>query len=439
MHQGHVGRRITRRTLLKGTAAGAVGTAASSVLGPSVVSRRAVAQEATTVRLISPPSSPVERGALEQILDTFMEANPTIRVEYQAISSEYNTKLQTDLAAGTAADVYTLDSMPSPDFMASGVMEPLDNYMAQAGFTPADFYPGLISAYQYQGVTYGIPKDFSTLGMIYDTDALQAAGITTPPATWDDLRTAAQTLLDSTGQPPIVFAPSLDRYIAFHYAAGARVLSEDGSQIVINSPEAKTALDFYYGLYKDGLAATFTDVGAEWPGDAFAKGLASIVFEGPWVLEFLETNAPDRTYGIAEMPAGPGGKATMAFTVCYAINPASQVKDAAWSLISYLTGPEGMATWTETSGLLPSRPALAPAYLETYPDRAPFLAGGDYARPWQLGQGGEKFNLDAKAEIESLFAEQKSVDETLAALQAKAEQDIRLAPASGTPAAAAGS
>ena len=388
---------LSRRALLRTTAAGAATLAAATIVGPGSRTNRAAAQDAVTVRLVSPPSSPVERGALETILDEFEAANPGIVVDYQPITSEYNTKLQTDLGAGTAADVFTLDSMPAPDLMAAGVMEPLDSYMSEAGITAADFYPGLIQAFQQGGVTYGLPKDFSTLAMVYDTQAFADAGITTPPANWEELRTAAETLLESTGQAPIVFPPSLDRYIAFHYAGGAQILSEDGTQIVIDSPEANAALEYYYGLYTDGLAATFTDVGAEWPGDAFAKGLASIVFEGNWVIEFLKTNAPDRQVGFAPMPEGPAGPATMAFTVCYAINAQSENKDAAWTLVNYLTGAEGMARWTSISGLLPARPALAGEYVSQFPDREVFVTGGEYARPWQLGIGGEKFNIDSKA------------------------------------------
>jgi len=427
---------LSRRALLRTATAGAATLAAATIVGPGIRANRALAQDQVVVRLISPPSSPIERGHLESVLDDFQAANPGIVVDYQAITSSYNAKLQTDLGAGTAADVFTLDSMPAPDLMAAGVMEPLDSYMSEAGVTAEDFYPGLIQAFQQGGVTYGLPKDFSTLAMVYDTQAFTDAGITAAPTTWEELRTAAQTLKESTGQAPIVFPPSFDRYIAFHYAGGAQILSEDGTQIVIDSPEANAALEFYYGLYTEELAATFTDVGAEWPGDAFAKSLASIVFEGNWVIEFLKANAPDRPVGFAPMPEGPGGPATMAFTVCYAINAQSENKDAAWTLVNYLTGAEGMAAWVDRSGVLPSRPALVQAYVEKYPDREVFVTGGEYARPWQLGIGGEKFNIDSNAELQALFADQQDVPTTISNLQSIAEDDITVGTApAGTPVA----
>ncbi|MDQ3512226.1 MAG: extracellular solute-binding protein, partial [Chloroflexota bacterium] len=210
------------------------------------------------------------------------------------------------------------------------------------------------------------------------------------------------------------------------YQGGGSIISEDGSSIVIDSPEALAALDFYYGLYTDGLATTFTEVGAQWPGDAFAKGLASIVFEGPWLIGFMAENAPNKPYGIAEMPAGPGGQATMAFTQAYGLNAASEVQDAAFTLIGWLTGVEGMTQWSTGFGVLPSRPEVAAVYLEQFPEREPFLVGGEYARPWQLGSGGERFNTEANAELQALFAGQQDTATTLANMQARAEEIIRL-------------
>lgn len=414
------------------------------------------AQDVTEVRLTHAPSSPAEQNVMKELIASCEAANPSIKVNYEPVTQEYPTKLQTDLAAGTAADIFAYDSLPAPDFIQAGVLTPLDDMMQAAGISADDFYPGLIQAFQQDGQLYGIPKDFSTLAMIYDpslfaapagTSAVigaspeagsspvagsspaagAAAGGSLPiPQTWDELRQVAQTLKDQTGQAPIVYGPNFDRYIAFLYQAGGLVISDDGSQIVINSPEAKAALDFYYGLYTDGLATTFQEVGAQWPGDAFAKGVASIVFEGPWLTGFMEENAPNKPYGIAELPAGPAGKATMAFTQAYGINAASDVKDAAFQMIACLTGVEGMTEWSTGFGVLPSRPAVAEEYLAQFPERAPFLAGGDYAKPWQLGPGGERFNTEANAELQALFAGQQDTQTTLENMQSRAESIIRL-------------
>jgi multiple sugar transport system substrate-binding protein len=423
MNSETTGRTIPRRSLLSGAAAKV--TASAFGLAVSLLEQRAAAQEATQVRLAGAPSSPEESRLLEQVLQDFAAKFPDITVVWEPVTQQYAEKLQTDLAAGTAADVFYVDSLLAPDLAARGVLLPLDEPMAEVGVTAEDFYAGLIEAFQWEGRTYGLPKDWSSLAMVYDPRAFEGAGISAPPATWDELRSVAQTLLDATGQAPIILPPDFARFIVFLYQAGGAVIGPDGS-VAIDSPETQQALDYYYGLYADGLAATPADVGAQWPGDAFAKDLGVIVFEGNWMFPFLAASAPDKHFVIAELPAGPAGKVTMGFTVSYSINAKTKVPAAAWELVNYLTGPEGMARWTDLGLAMPSRPALAEAWIATYPEREPYLAGGAYARPWQLGPGGQAFFQDANAILEAVFAGQTETADAVTQLAERAAADIKI-------------
>lgn len=418
----------------------AVPATAAALAAPALVrsTQRTAAQDRTTVRLTGWTSSPAENTLFSQMLIDFEAANPSIHVQYEPVPSDYPTKLQTDMAAGTVADVFYVDSSLAPDLMAAGQLLPLDDLMAESGVSASDFYPGLIQAFQWNGQTFGLPKDFSTLAMVYDTAAFESAGITAPPTTWDELRAAGETLLESTGAPAIVIPADIARELAFHFAAGGQVFSEDGSSIEIDSPEGQAALEFYYGLYRDGLATTPADAGASWPGEALAKGLGSIVFEGNWVFPFLQENAPDLKFGIAELPQGPGGQGNLAFTVSFSIFADTKVPNEAWTLVNYLTGPEGMGKWVSLGLAMPSRIALADAWSQQFPERAPFLAAGEYATGWQLGVGGNAFISEASAELQGLFAGEQDVPTTLAAIQAAAEERIDLSAVStsaGTPVA----
>jgi multiple sugar transport system substrate-binding protein len=419
------GRKISNRARVMAAPA-----AAAAFAVPTIIKRSASAQDQTTVRLSGWSASPEENELLTQVIETFMEQNPAISVDYQLVTGDYAAKLQTDIAAGTVADVFYVDSLMAPDLMSRAVLLPFDDFMAASDQTADQYYPGLIEAFQFQGVTYGLPKDWSSLAMVYNQQALTDAGISAAPTTWEELTAAAQTLKDSTGEPRVMIPPDFARYLAFHYAAGAEVISEDGTEIVIDSPEGQEALDFYYGLYRDELAITPADAGAEWPGDGLAKGLSDIVFEGNWVFPFLQTNAPDLDFGISVMPTGPGGQATLGFTVSYSIFGQTEVADAAWEVVRYLTGPDGMGQWTSLGLAMPSRPDLEATWLEQFPERQPFLDEGAYARGWGFGPGGQQFYGDAGAILEGLFAGEEDVAQALADLQAAAEANIQLG---GTP------
>ncbi|MBA2276178.1 MAG: ABC transporter substrate-binding protein [Chloroflexia bacterium] len=416
---------LSRRKLVKGAAAGAI--AAPALLHYGRIGGAQTPAPTGTVRLSGPTASPEEEELLRQVLDNFAQAYPSITVNYEPVPAEYLIKLQTDIAAGNAADVFYVKNEFSQDFMSRNTLLPIDEFMANDGVADADFYPGLINAFKWQGATYGLPKDWSPLGTCFDEQVFTDAGISAAPATWDELRTVLQTLLDTTGQPSLVIAPALDRFIMFLYQAGGNITNEGATEITLGDPATLEALDFFYGLYSDGLSTTPADSGAEWPGDALAKQLASIVFEGNWMFPFLNTNAPDLQVGVAELPAGPGGKGAPAFTNSYSIFAGSQQPEAAWVLVNYLTGNDGMALWTSLGLAMPARPGLMDAWLQQYPDRAPYAAAGEYTIAVQYGPGGQKFNDDANAVLQNLFAGQIDTAAAQQQLVEAATADITLA------------
>ena len=144
-----------------------------------------------------------------------------------------------------------------------------------------------------------------------------------------------------------------------------------------------------------------------------------MVFEGNWLVPFMDGTFPDVTYAMAEMPAG-AEQATLAFTVSYSIGADSENPDAAWSLLSYLTGPEGMETWTSLGLALPSRSDVAAPE-----GREALLAGAEYARPWSFVPGfadvSTAFNNAFTAAVEG----SGSVDEIVTATQEAAAGTVQ--------------
>jgi multiple sugar transport system substrate-binding protein len=88
-----------------------------------------------------------------------------------------------------------------------------------------------------------------------------------------------------------------------------------------------------------------------------------------------------------ELPAGPAGKATMAFTVCYGVPKKAKNPDAAIKFVDYLTGAEGMKAWTDLGLAMPTRASLRKGWLEKFPNLEPYLNGAEYARKWQFVPG----------------------------------------------------
>lgn len=417
-------RPFNRRSAIK---AGA-GIAGAAAIGKYVsYPTRASAQGTTTVRLATSSNGP-ELVALQNQVDGFTAANPTIAVNIESIPDQYPTALTTNLAAGTAADVFFVDALLFPDLATRGQLLQLDQYLDASGGRE-DFFPNLLQGFQLGGNTHGIPKDWSALAMFYNADAFQQAGITAPPTTWDELTTTLQTLTDGTGIPGFVTAPDLARVLPLILQAGGGVISPDFSEILIGQDATAQALDLLVGYYNDGLATTPADAGADNTAQALGQLSASSTYEGNWTYGGFAQNFPDFPLAAAPLPAGPAGQATLAFTVCYSLFAGTQVAEPAWTLVNYLTG-EGMLSWCQEFGVMPSRSSLTAPWLETFPERQLFVDAASYARPWQLGPGGQVFvDTVANNALQSLFAGQIDTAAAVADLQAGAEANIQLQPA----------
>jgi len=375
-----------------------------------------------SLRLMGWASSPEEDRLLNEVLADFSRQYPSIQVKFEPVP-EYATKLQTDLAAGSAADVFYVDSLLAPDLMKRGLLMELDSHVQRDKVDTSDFYPGLLKAFQWKGKTYGLPKDWSSLAMIWNAELAREAGLDRPPATWDEVKAAAQKLTKGKQVFGAVTPPELPRLGAFVYQAGGQLVSQDGTKMAINRSAGLQALDFYYGLYKDSYATTPADTGTQWPGDTLAKGKAAMVFEGNWIFPFLKKDAPNLSFGIAELPSGPKGKGTFAFTVSYSINARTQSGEAAWLLVNYLTGLEGMQRWTSLGLAMPSRKSLEAGWIAQFKEREPFLRAGAYAQPWQLGPGGQEINDKvATPALQAVFSGRMSPQEALAEIERKGNE-----------------
>lgn len=306
-----------------------------------------------TVRLSGWESSPAEGAALEATLDGFRAAYPNITVDYQSIPGDYVAAMSANFAARDVPDLFYVNADVAPEWIKEGYLLPLDDRIAASGFDTSHFFPGAADVFKgADGQTYGFPKDFNTIGMAYNTTL-----VPTPPTTLDELLTTAKALVGTEGlSAPLCLNPGLDRGLAFLYAQGGELLTEDGTASAIDTEASTAAVQWYLDLFKDGLGKTASDMGAGWCGDALGQGLAAITFEGGWLDPAMTSTYPDTAYAWAPFPTGSSGSpVTISFTASYSIGADAANPDPAFVLLTYLTGVDGMTLWTEGGVALPSR------------------------------------------------------------------------------------
>ncbi|PIC06347.1 ABC transporter substrate-binding protein [Anoxybacillus flavithermus] len=380
-------------------------------------------EEQVEVTLAGWGGNPMEQKLLKQTLDEFEKKYPNIKVKHEVISDQYMDVIKTRLIGGEGPDVFYLDAFEAPAMIETGVLEPLDDYVTD-DFDINDFEKPLLEAFKGpDGKIYGFPKDYSTLALFYNKKMFAEAGLDVPK-TWDELREAAKKLTKGTEVYGFGVAPELARLYYIAESKGGKVVTDNKATFA--DPKVVEALQPIVDMrLKDKSAAQPNEVGAGWGGEMFGQQKAAMVIEGNWAIPFLQETFPNTEFGTAEVPTIDGKKGTMAYTVAYVMNKDSQKKEAAWKLISFLTGKEGMKIWTSKGFALPTRKSVA-AELGYDKDelRAALVAGAPYATVWQNGTNLPIIMNNFNNQFVSAFLGEQPLAEALKKAQDIANKEI---------------
>jgi multiple sugar transport system substrate-binding protein len=379
-------------------------------------------KEKVSITLTGWQSNPVEQERLKEVIASFEEKYPNINVELEAIAEQYMDVLKTRLIGGEAGDVFYLDAFVAPSLVKQGVLEPLNEYVTE-DFDIGDFEEPLLNSFKFDGKYYGFPKDYSTLALFYNKTMFEKAGISEPPKTWEQLREFSKKLTKD-GVYGLGVAPELARL--YHMAESTRGEVIKDNKANFGSSKVIEALQpIVNQRLVDGTAAAPSEVGSNNTGEMFGQGKAAMVLEGPWNIPYFKKAFPDLEYGIAEHPTVNDKKTTMAFTVAYVMNKASEHKEASWKLISYLTGKEGMKKWTKGGIALPTRKSVAKELgYDKDKLRAPFVTGASNSTVWQDGMNLPIVNTNFNNMFTSAFLGKQPLDVAMKKGEEQANQQI---------------
>jgi multiple sugar transport system substrate-binding protein len=379
-------------------------------------------EEVVEISLAGWGGNQTEQELLQQTLDEFMSSHPQIKVKYEVISDQYMDVIKTRLIGGEGPDVFYLDAFEAPALIETGAIEPLDSYVTD-DFDIEDFEKPLLQAFQKDGVSYGFPKDFSTLALFYNKSMFEDAGVEVPK-TWDELLEVSKSLTEGTDVYGFGVAPELARQYFIGESLGGKIVTDN--QASFADDKVIQALQPIIDQHLiDQTSAQPNEVGAGWGGEMFGQGKAAMVIEGNWAIPYLQETFPNIEFGTAEVPTVNGKKGTMAYTVAYVMNANSKKKEASWELLSYLTGKEGMKTWTSKGFALPTRKSVATELgYDKDKLRGPIVAGASYATVWSAGTNLPVITTNFNNQFLSAFLGEKSLADALKEAQETAINEI---------------
>lgn len=343
---------FTRRRIVAATSlalVGALALSACSGSGSSKIADKAPAHLSGTVSLWHFFTGR-EAGVIKTAVTSFEKANPDVKVDIHG--GQDDTKMQQAISSGQNIDVgLSYSTAIVGSFCSSGAFRNLGPYITRDKVDLSDI-PKVVRGYtSYKGNQCTLPALADTSALMMNTKQLQAAGITTPPKTLDELEADGLklTTYNSDGSiKQLGFNPLMgfEENSPEHFAPminGSWLTAAGKSKIGTSAGWKK--LIAWQKAYVDKigyakLQAFTSGLGQEFAADnPFQTGQISMVLDGEYRTAFLKSQKPDLQYSTAPTPVMTGygtyGSTYIAGNVA-GIAKGSKNPELAWALLKYL-------------------------------------------------------------------------------------------------------
>lgn len=367
--------------------------------------------------------------AMDQLIENFEAANPDITVKHTTFPyADYQTRVVAAKVAGQGPDVVQLFYGWLDQFVAGGLIQPLDPAVFPHDAIEADFFP-IVSAMKRGDDYYGLPTAVRSLALFYNKAIFAEAGLEAPQ-NLEELLAAAEATTKRDGSGNITSAGiTMDMAGQDHHWWREVLIRQNGGEpydaegnVAYDSEAGAAALKFYTDLQTEhnvGLVG-FMDEGQA----AFRAGLAAMTIDGTFRLGAFADNPFE--WGVVELPADANGmRSNYSSYFANAIGATAEGEEleAAQKFLQYISSPEAMEIWLDVVGELPARRdvALTEANLAD-PILGPFLAGLDYAHTTRFYDeaGQRQVAIDM---VNRVLLEGQSIEDSLSQA-AQAEQAI---------------
>ncbi len=297
----------------------------------------------------------------------FETLHPGVAVDYQR-HSDVDAKYNVWHAQGTGPEVMRLRITTYHQMVARGMLEPLDTFIndPRSGLTPAElaaFPPQLLQSLRVDGHLYALPEDTAQVGLYFNRAIFDRHNrehpddpVTYPTSacTWDDLRSAAKKLTDtSAGVSGFDMVIWEWPFMQFFFQAGGELWTSDSLTTTVNSPAAVESLLFLASLVRDGSwKPYFSQLGALGPSDRFQNGQVAMYLDGSWMVPALELNAPTLDFAVAVPPHHTSDR-NMGGAVLWGISSHARHKDLGWEMLHWLVQQPRAADYWNTLRVAP--------------------------------------------------------------------------------------
>ena len=303
----------------------------------------------------------------------FEAAHPGVTIILEPTSwGEYWTKLESAATGGSIADVFHMNGVNIKKYADGEILAPLDDRIAASDVDLKNYPEAMVSMYNYNGVQYGIPMDFDTIGLWYNKSLFDQANIAYPTSewTWDDMVAAAKAIT-ALGDDIYGIAANYEEQQGFYntvYAYGGWFV--DGDKYGFNEEGTRAGIQCWVDLMASGVSPSEKSLEENAAYLQFMAGKLGMIFSGDWVVaEYVSKDSSVADIiDVAELPLMPNGKrASVIHGKANCVSAFTAHPDEAYAWVEYLAGAEANEKLGKMGVAIPSYMAYSDAFVTAYP------------------------------------------------------------------------
>jgi multiple sugar transport system substrate-binding protein len=349
-----------------------------SVAALALVLAAQTAVAKTKLQLLEVITSPERTALLQGQLAKFQAANPDIEIE--VVSLPWDTafeKARLMIEGGQVPDVMEMPERWAGLYIARDQVEDVSGRLGSS--TELKTLQDSVTragSFGQDGKLFEVPYGFYLRAMFYNKKLFAEAGAQ-PPKTIQEFYDAAMKV-SALGNGKYGYClrggkGGFNGWVTFMMTTAGQNqwFHEDGTSTLADPEMVKGAqmlVDLYQkgGAPKDSVNWAYNEIVS-----GFYSGTCAMLDQDPDALIGIKDKMPAEDFGVIPMPTGPSGKGypTLGFAG-WSMMSASQHKDEAWKLISFLSAPEQNLEWAKFVGVLPIHEGA---------DKDPYFQGENFA------------------------------------------------------------
>lgn len=331
--------------------------------------------------------------AIPQMANDFNASQSACYVEpiFQGSYDDALNKLKAGLQSKDTPAVMQLYDIGTRLMVDLDVIVPVQDFIDRENYDVSDLEPNVLAYYTVDGRQASMPFNSSTPMLYYNKDMFAAAGLDpeNPPRTFEEVWEAARVLTqkDADGNVTVsgismsIYGWFFEQLLAVsggYYVNNANGRDAVATEATFNSPEGVAVLEWWKGMYDEGIMGNYGRVNADVRTAFYAEQTAMFVDSTAVLRGAMDTVAGKFEIGTAYLPRPNEEAFETSGTIIgggslWMISDRPQEElDCAWEFIKFQSSPEQQAYWHTMSGYFPIRKTaydvpLAKEWREKYP------------------------------------------------------------------------